>query len=132
VSNVLLASLFTAFGIGFSFVTGTIAAVAGVDPREAGLASGIVNTSRMFGGALGLAVLAAVATSQTNGQLRVLGHAPDALHRALVSGFSVAFWAAAAIALAGALIALFGLPRNPRRAPARQSVPPQPVAELTH
>ena len=130
--NVLLASLFTAFGLGFAFVTGTIAAVSGVEPREAGLASGIVNTSRLFGGALGLAVLVAVATNRTNTQMRILGHARDALHRALVSGFDVAFWGATGIALAGALIALVALPRAPKRAPVAPPVAPAPVPEPTH
>src|SRR5205823_12983976 len=53
--NVLLPSLLVAIGIGLAFVPVTIAAVAGVASREAGLASGLVNTSRLFGGALGLA-----------------------------------------------------------------------------
>jgi EmrB/QacA subfamily drug resistance transporter len=126
--NILLASVLTAFGIGFSFVTGTIAAVSGADPREAGLASGIVNTSRMFGGALGLAVLAAIATSRTNHELK----AHETLHQALVSGFTVAFWAAAAIALAGAVIALIGLPRSRRRGVQRQAAAPEPAVEVMH
>src|SRR5690348_1240335 len=61
--EVLVPSLFVAIGIGLAFVPVTIAAVAGVADSEAGLASGLVNTSRLVGGALGLAVLAAIATS---------------------------------------------------------------------
>src|SRR5437588_7913809 len=68
-SEVLVPSLLVAIGIGLAFVPATIAAVAGVARAEAGLASGLVNTSRLFGGAIGLAVLAALATARTNGQL---------------------------------------------------------------
>ena len=44
----------------------TVAAVAGVEPHEAGLASGLINTSQQVGGALGLAILAAIAASRTD------------------------------------------------------------------
>ena len=56
----------SAFGLGFAFVSMTVAAVAGVEPHEAGLASGLINTSQQIGGALGLAILAAVANSRTD------------------------------------------------------------------
>ncbi len=61
----LAPSLLVAIGIGLAFVPATISAVAGVAPTEAGLASGLVNTSRLVGGALGLAILATLATSRT-------------------------------------------------------------------
>ena len=62
-SDILPASLLAAFGLGFAFVPMTIAAVSGVSGREAGLASGLINTSQQVGGALGLAILATVANS---------------------------------------------------------------------
>src|SRR3954470_12514728 len=65
-ADVLAPSLLVSAGIGMAFVPVTITAVAGVAPSEAGLASGLVNTSRLVGGALGLAVLATVATERTN------------------------------------------------------------------
>ena len=112
----LVPSLLTALGIGLAFVPATISAVSGVAPQEAGLASGLVNTARLFGGALGLAILAAIATSRTNADLR---HAGVTAHAALVSGFQLAFLVSAAFALVGALVVAFGLPRLPARAPAQ-------------
>jgi EmrB/QacA subfamily drug resistance transporter len=116
--DVLFPSLLAAAGMGLAFVPVTIAAVSGVAPHEAGLASGLVNTSRLFGGSLGLAVLAAIATDHTNSDLR---HAVG-LHSALTSGFVVAFAIAAAFAAAGALIAAVGLPRVSLRASRGQAI----------
>jgi EmrB/QacA subfamily drug resistance transporter len=106
---ILAPSLLVAIGIGLSFVPATILAVAGVEPREAGLASGLVNTSRLVGGALGLAILAAIATSRTNSDLRT--GAVHSVHAALTNGFELAFVVAGGFALAGGLVALVGLPR---------------------
>ena len=61
--------LVIAVGMGFSFVPISIAALAGVKPSEAGLASGLINTSQQVGGALGIAALSAVATSTTDDEL---------------------------------------------------------------
>jgi EmrB/QacA subfamily drug resistance transporter len=107
-SDVLVPSLLVAIGIGLSFVPATILAVAGVARREAGLASGLVNTSRLVGGALGLAILAAIATAKTNDDLR--SGAAHSAHAALTYGFQLAFLVAAAFAFVSGLVAL-GLPR---------------------
>jgi EmrB/QacA subfamily drug resistance transporter len=122
-SDVLVPSLLVAIGIGLSFVPATIAAVAGVAPSEAGLASGLVNTSRLVGGALGLAVLATIATARTNSDLRHDGTGTHAMHLALTSGFHVAFVVAAGLSLAGAIVALIGLPRIPVRGRGLQPAP---------
>jgi EmrB/QacA subfamily drug resistance transporter len=98
-SDVLAPSLLVAAGMGLAFVPVTIAAMAGVQPQEAGLASGLVNTSRQMGGALGLAILATVATARTNS---LGGHSAAAL----TAGYDLAFTVAAGFALAGALVAL--------------------------
>ncbi len=120
ISDVLVPSLLMAIGIGLSMVPATISAVAGVAPQEAGLASGLVNTARLFGGALGLAILATLATSHTNSLLSS-GHS---MHQALTDGFHVAFYVGAGIALIGAVVALVGLPRRlPRRSAAPDAQP---------
>ena len=93
------ASLLVGVGLGFGFVTSTIAAVAGVEGREQGLASGLINTSQQFGGALGLAILATVATTRTN---HVLATHTSSVPNALTQGFQHAF-------LGGTFIALLGL-----------------------
>src|ERR1700744_855565 len=110
VGAMLFPSLLTALGIGLAFVPATISAVAGVAAQEAGLGSGLVNTARPFGGALGLAILAAIAASRTASELQ---HAGMTAHAALVSGFQLAFAVAAAFALVGTLVAAVGLPRLP-------------------
>ena len=112
VGVMLAPSLLVAIGMGLSFVPATLLAVSGVDSAEAGLASGLVNTARLFGGALGLAILAAIATSKTNSVLHGGGHG---LHAALTSGFELAFIVAGGFALVGGLVALVGLPRFAQR-----------------
>jgi predicted MFS family arabinose efflux permease len=103
-SDILGPSLLAAVGLGFSFVTGTIAAVAGVEEREAGLASGLINTSQQVGGALGLALLATVANSRTESILES-GTGPGGVE-ALNEGFQSAFLAGSAVAILGVLATL--------------------------
>ena len=94
-------------GLGFSFVPVSIAALAGIPPREAGLASGLINTSQQIGGALGVAILTTVATTHTE---TLLGEG-DSQQSALTGGFALAFWVAAAFAAVG-VIATFVTLRN--------------------
>ena len=95
--------LIIALGMGFSFVPISIAALAGVPAKDAGLASGLINTSQQIGGALGIAVLSAVAIAQSNDATQ----AGDAVPQALTSGFQAAFWVGAGVAAAGVLASLF-------------------------
>ncbi|HWE32038.1 MAG TPA: MFS transporter [Solirubrobacteraceae bacterium] len=102
-SDILGPSLLAGIGLGLSFVPVTIAAVAGVQDRDAGLASGLINTSQQVGGALGLAVLASIADSHTSSLLSS-GHGP--LRYALTQGFHYAFLTGAGFALLGFALCL--------------------------
>jgi EmrB/QacA subfamily drug resistance transporter len=102
VGDLLPGFLLISVGLGFSFVPISIAALAGVQASEQGLASGLINTSQQIGGALGIAALTAVATSATNDALA----SGTAVPFALTDGFQAAFIGAAAIALIGILVAL--------------------------
>jgi EmrB/QacA subfamily drug resistance transporter len=97
--------------IPFSFVPITISALAGTKPEEAGLASGLINTSQQIGGALGIAVLSTIAVSTTDDELA----SGTALHASLTHGFVNAFWAGAAIAFAGVLVSIFLVRRRDLR-----------------
>ncbi|MGI8691264.1 MAG: MFS transporter [Thermomicrobiales bacterium] len=109
VADVLPASLIAAIGMSLSFIPAIIAGTANARPEEAGLASGLINTTYQVGSALGLAAMTAVATAYTTHRLNA-GTAPLP---ALNAGFHAAFVGAAAIALVGAMIAIVSL-RQPR------------------
>ncbi|WP_225642572.1 MFS transporter [Streptomyces werraensis] len=96
--DVLPASLVAATGMALAYIPLMMSAMAGAPPEQAGLASGIVNTTYQVGSALGLAALTALATSQGADQI---GNLP-----ALTDGFSAAFLGAAAVAAAGGLLTL--------------------------
>jgi EmrB/QacA subfamily drug resistance transporter len=115
--DVLVPSILVAVGLGLSFVSVTLAATAGVEAAEAGLASGLINTSQQVGGALGLAVLSTLATDRAQ-HAAASGFAPPA---ALVEGFQLAFLVAAGIAAVGAVIAAVAV--RVGRAPAGEAVP---------
>jgi MFS family permease len=101
-ADVLGPSLLAAFGLGFSFVPVTIAAVTGVEPNEAGIASGLINTSQQVGGALGLAILATIANSRTRSVLHAGVHATSV---ALTKGYERAFLVGGGFAIVGAILA---------------------------
>ena len=94
--------LLAGLGIGFSFVPISIAALAGVSNSEAGLASGLFNTSQQIGGALGIAALSSIATSRTEDAVASGSALPDAL----VTGFTGAFTAGLVVAALGILAAV--------------------------
>jgi EmrB/QacA subfamily drug resistance transporter len=94
-------------GTAFAFIPISIAALAGVSEHQAGLASGLLNTSQQLGGALGIAIASSVAVSHTNALL----HAGSTAPAALTGGFQQAFWVLGAIALL-AVPAIFALVRR--------------------
>ena len=103
--QMLLPSLISSIGVPFAFIPSTITATSGVKTEEAGLASAITNNARLFGGALGLAILAAIAASRTAGDLHHPTLAIHTTHQALLAGFDLAFLVGAALALAGVFVA---------------------------
>jgi len=116
-------------GAGLSFPSLAMLAMSSVPPREAGLASGLVNTSLQVGGALGLAVLATMATERT-GTLLAEG---DPVASALTGGYHLAFYIGAGLALAAVAVALTGLrstaPPVEEEAPEPARIGPEPAYE---
>ena len=110
-ADVLPGGIFAGLGMGLALVASTIAATDGVPAGQSGVASGLVNMGRLFGGALGLAVLSTIATG-------VSGDRPAP--QALTDGFGAAFTVGAGITLAGALAALVLLRPRAAVAPADQ------------
>jgi MFS family permease len=99
--DVLFPSLLAAVGLGLSFVSVTIGAVTGTQPEEAGLASGLINTSQQVGGALGLAILSSIANQRTTDVFASGERNPLV---ALTEGFQTAFLVGAGFAVAGAIL----------------------------
>jgi EmrB/QacA subfamily drug resistance transporter len=106
-AQMLPGGVLAALGMGLSLVPATIAAVQGVEASQSGLASGLLNTSRLLGGALGLAVLGTLAASHAE-------HAAGPAVQALTDGFRLAFFIGSLLCLAGALAAAVLL-REPKR-----------------
>jgi len=100
-SDLLPGYLILAAGMAFTFIPVSIAALAGVRPHEAGLASGLFNTNQQIGGAIGVAVASTVATSKLTSLLAGGKARPEAM----TAGFTAAFWVLAGLAFAGAAVA---------------------------
>jgi EmrB/QacA subfamily drug resistance transporter len=111
--DVLPSMLLLGLGGGIAFNPMLLAAMSDVEPRESGLASGIVNTSSMMGGALGLAILASIAAART-GSLRASG---DGKLAALNGGYHIAFLVGAVFAASAAAIGVLLLRTSGATAP---------------
>ena len=104
---IVIPGLLTAAGIAMSIVPSTIAATQGAKEGQAGLASGLVNTSRQVGGGLGLAILVTLATSRSS-HLIGTGHG---VPQSLTDGFRLAYLIGGGLAAAAALMTFTALPR---------------------
>ena len=102
VHNLLGGYVMFGFGLSFAFIPVSIAALAGVGPREAGLASGLLNTAQQVGGAIGVAIASSVAVSHATHLLQT----GDSQAAALTGGYALAFWVIAGISAAGVVAAL--------------------------
>ena len=121
-----LAGPFFVAGIGtaFAFIPVSIGALAGVTERDAGVASGLLNTTQNLGGAIGVAVASSIAASH----FHTLSHHGYATAAALTGGFHLALWVCGLAGLAAVPVA-FGLIRRPQKAPTVAAAPPRDLVD---
>jgi len=105
--------LLSGIGLALSFVPVSIGGLTGVQPADAGVASGLINTSQQIGGAVGLAAAATISTTVTTHFISSHGPASLATGAALTHGFEIAFYVFAALSLTGALAAALLVERKP-------------------
>jgi hypothetical protein len=117
VTDVLPSMILLGTGAGLSFPSLTTLAMSGATRSDAGLASGLINTSLQVGGSLGLAVLATLATTRTES----LSAGGDPLAAALTGGYHLAFWIGAGLLLVAVTVAVVVL--QPERVVAEQLAP---------
>jgi len=122
-ADVLPGALLAAIGMGFSLVPATIVAMQCLPTSQSGIGSGLLNTSRLMGGALGLAILSTIADSRTRAD------ASAGFAHALTNGFDLAFGVGAVFALVGAVVAGVWL-RNPAPTAERVEVSAETKAEI--
>ncbi len=126
VQHILPSAALLGLGAGIAMPALMTVAMSGATPEDAGLASGLVNTTTQMGAALGLAVLATVSSSRTEG----LAAAGESAREALTGGFHVAFLVGAALVVAGIVVALV-VTRSEAPA-AAEAAPPAPERLPAH
>jgi EmrB/QacA subfamily drug resistance transporter len=104
--HVLPGSILVGAGITLAGVPMTIAAMSGVEERDAGLASGLINTSQQIGAAIVLALLVTLSSSQTKAIIAIQGNSTEVMAIALTKGFQFAFLVGAGLLIAGAITAV--------------------------
>jgi sugar phosphate permease len=127
VADLLGPSLLVGLALADPFIALTVTAVEGVSAQQYGLASGLINTTQQIGGALGLAILAAVANSRTSGLLESRGEPVVALTEGFQAGLLVAAGFAVAAIVLVAAPAGGTPPRKAGRKPAASAPAPQPA-----
>jgi EmrB/QacA subfamily drug resistance transporter len=107
-ADLLPGFLLIGVGLGFAFVPVSIAALSGASDKEAGLASGLINTNQQIGGAIGLAILISISTTRSDNLIE------DGVAEAVAftDGYSLAFWVAAGFAILGVIVTLYALKRE--------------------
>ena len=115
--------IISGLGLALAFVPMSIGALTGVRERDAGVASGLINTTQQIGGAIGVAVAATVATTFTSRYVDAHPGADSFSPAALTHGFQTAFYVLAALAAAGALISALMLDSRPVQAGAAAHEP---------
>ena len=119
--NVFPGLLLSGVGLALTFVPVMIASLTGVQPADAGVASGLINTSRQIGGSIGLAAVTTIAATASSHYAH--SHAVPAFSApALTHGFQVAFYALIGVALVGAAIAAAFIESKPKAAPTAKPV----------
>jgi MFS family permease len=122
--NVAPVMVLLGIGGGLAFPSLMMLAMSGASGQNAGLASGLVNTTGQVGAALGLAVLATLSAGRT----ATLASSGASLRAALTSGFHIGFWVAAALVAAALVVAALGLTPEPvAQEQTRPAVTPEPV-----
>jgi MFS family permease len=120
------AFMLSGLGMAFAFIPMTIGALAGVRPADAGIASGLINTTQQIGGAVGVAAATTIAATYTS---HYVGSHPGASAfsgAALTHGFEIAFYVLAAVAAAGAVLSALIVESKPRLDVAEQDEPVAP------
>jgi MFS family permease len=112
-SNLFPGFLISGLGLALAFIPMSIGALTGVRPEEAGVASGLINTSQQIGGAIGVAIATTVATSFTGRYVDDHAGSNAFSGPALTHGFQIAFYVLAGLAAAGALISVLMLESRP-------------------
>ncbi len=128
-ADILGPSVLAGIGGALAFIAGTIAATTGAADEDAGLASGLLNTSQQVGGAIGVAAIAAIATAQANDALATGG----AVTTALTEGYQTGYLVVAGVALAAAVVVAVLVPGRriavaPDATEADAEAPPVPLA----
>ena len=112
--DVFPAFLLSGIGLALSFVPTQIASLTGVQPAEAGAASGLINTSQQIGGAIGLAAATTIATTYTSRYVSAHAGVTASSGSALTHGFQIAFYVLAALATLGAIVSAVFIESRPK------------------